>query len=111
MLREGRKGEIDVNQDREPENQELQEEEIAKAYRKLRKKKEKKLSSPVKQFSKNDLDSSNKSEYFLLHDESDVSIEEDIQPEVFTLDGTAEDDIRLTKLCGKNLFFIILQEF
>ena len=47
----------------------------------------------------------------LLHDKSDISIEEYTQPQVFTLDDITEDDIILTKLCGKKIFSIILQAF
>ena len=64
------------------------------------KKKKKRLSSPIKQLSKDALDNSNKSENVFLHDES-----EDTQPQVFTLDDITEDDIILTKLC-----VIILQD-
>ena len=81
-----------------PEKQELQEEEIPKACRKLPKKEEKRLSSPIKQLSKNDLDNSNKSENLFLHDES-YSRRHNLN--VFTL-----DDI-LTKLCSQKFFSIL----
>ena len=74
-------------------------------------KEERKDSSPIKQLSKDDLDSSDKPENLFLHDEIDVFIEEDTQRQVFTLEGITEDDIILIKLCGKNFFSILLQEF
>ena len=86
-----------------PEKQEIQE-DTAKAYRKLLMKKEKRLSFPIKQLSKGDLDSSNKSENLLLNDESDTSMEKYTQPQVFTLDDITEEDVILTKLCGKKFF-------
>ena len=53
------------------EKQELQE-EITKVCRKLPKKNVKRLSFPIKKFSKNVLDSSDKSENLLLYDKSDI---------------------------------------
>ena len=73
------------------------------------KKKEKRLISPIKQRSKDDLDNSNKSENLFICSESDISIKEDKQSHVSTLDDITED--KLTKLCGKKIFSIILQEF
>ena len=55
-----------------PEKQELQEEKIAKACRKLPKKNEKGLSFPIKKHSKYDCHRSDKPEKLLLHDESEV---------------------------------------
>ena len=40
-----------------------------------------------------------------------ISMEENTQPQLFTLDDTTEDDIILTMLCGKKIFSIMLQEF
>ena len=83
-----------------PENQALQEKDIAKAYRKLPKKREKRLLFPVKQLSKDDLDSSDKSEKLSLHDESNTRVEKDTCLQVFTYD-IIEDDFILTTLRGK----------
>ena len=65
-----------------PEKQELQE-EIVKACQTLLKKKEKRLSFPIKQLSKDDLNSSDKSENLSLHDENDTSLEEGTQSQVY----------------------------
>ena len=65
------------------EKQELQEEQIAKTCRKLPGKNEKRLSFPIKQLSKDDLDRSDKSEELLIHDECEISMEEDTQFQVF----------------------------
>ena len=47
-------------------------------------KEERKDSSPIKQLSKDDWDSIDKSENLFFHDESDISIEEDTQLQVFS---------------------------
>ena len=94
-----------------PEKQALQEEEIAKTCRKLPKKWGKRLSFPKKQLYKDNLYSSDKSEKLSVHDESDMSMEEDTDPQVFTLDDIIEDDFILTKLCGKEKNSIVLQGF
>ena len=47
------------------------------------------------------------------YNESGISMEENEQPQFFTLDDTTEDDFILTKLCGKKkkIFIILLKHF
>ena len=52
----------------------------------------------MKQLSKDDLDSGDKSTNLSLHDnKSDISVEEKTPPRVFTLDDITEGDINLTR--------------
>lgn len=84
-----------------PEKQALQEEENSRAFRKLPKKKGKRLNFSTTKPLDDDIDSSDKSETMSLHDESDSSMEENADLQTLTLDDISEDDFILIKLCGK----------
>ena len=71
----------------------------------MSKKTGKQRSFPTNLFFNDDLDNSVKSENLSIYDESDkfsdISMEEDTQIRVFTLDDITEENFILKKLCGK----------
>ena len=83
-----------------PEKQSLKEEEIPKVCQKLSKKRGKRLFIRRNKFFSYGLESSDKSENFLLYDGSGISIKEDTQSQVVTLSDIIKDFI-LRKLCSK----------